>query len=314
MILRRGLFLALGMVMVAVPAAWGETLKQSMEGGVDVSITYPGSVISGSGFSVTVLVENGGWEEKRDVRFEFKPSSALVPSRNELVIDRIASGGSFGETVGFSALSEDESGHFLNIEYSQVLVQNNEIPLEPFRTDIAIPITVKDEPSVSIRTAAPESIFTNAEFPFGVEVVSDDIDLRDLRVRVIPPRDVAFRGETLHTFSNVERGEVVSVRSEIITPDNEIGTQYNLPFEVSVTYRDHLDVEKTESKTVQLVLRPRTFMEFTTDGGVWVGGLFIAPYVSIGTIVGIPAGAILSLLIRRSQNRARRRAGKRRRG
>ena len=46
-------------------------------------------------------------------------------------------------------------------------------------------------------------------------------------------------------------------------------------------------------------MRPRTFMELTTDGGIWVGDFFIAPYVSLGTIIGIPAGAILSLAIRR---------------
>ena len=54
-------------------------------------------------------------------------------------------------------------------------------------------------------------------------------------------------------------------------------------------------------KTLKLsvVLRPRTFMELTTDGGIWVGDFFIAPYVSLGTIIGIPAGAIISLLVRR---------------
>ena len=44
-------------------------------------------------------------------------------------------------------------------------------------------------------------------------------------------------------------------------------------------------------------------MELTNDGGIWIGDFFIAPYVSIGTIVGIPVGTILSLLIRRAQNK-----------
>ena len=47
------------------------------------------------------------------------------------------------------------------------------------------------------------------------------------------------------------------------------------------------------------MLRPRTFMELTTDGGIWIGDFFIAPYVSLGTIIGIPAGALLSLIVRR---------------
>ena len=60
--------------------------------------------------------------------------------------------------------------------------------------------------------------------------------------------------------------------------------------------------ENVESQTVSVILRPRTFMELTTEGGIWVGNFFIAPYVSLGTIIGIPAGAIISLLIRRNQN------------
>lgn len=42
-------------------------------------------------------------------------------------------------------------------------------------------------------------------------------------------------------------------------------------------------------------------MELTTDGGIWIGDFFIAPYVSLGTIIGIPAGTIISLLIRKNQ-------------
>ena len=45
------------------------------------------------------------------------------------------------------------------------------------------------------------------------------------------------------------------------------------------------------------------FMEVTNDWGIWIGDFFIAPYVSVGTIVGIPAGTILSLLIRNAQNK-----------
>ena len=51
-------------------------------------------------------------------------------------------------------------------------------------------------------------------------------------------------------------------------------------------------------------------MELTTDGGIWIGDFFIAPYVSLGTIIGIPAGTIISLLIRRNQNSGKKRAKK----
>ena len=274
-----------------------------MEGGVDVTITHPGSVIAGTEFAVTILVENNGWEEKRDVRFGFRPSPALVPSQDELVIERVAEGGSVGETIGFGASAGAEGDYFLNVEYSQVLVRDNEAPQDPFRADVAVPITVMGEPRVSIRTAAPESIFPNAEFPFEVEVVSGDADLRELSVRISPPEGIEFRGDTLHTFSNVERGEAVRIRSEIVTPQGEVDAQHSLPFKVVASYKDRQGGEAAESETVQLTLRPRTFMEITSDGGIWIGGVFVAPYVSIGTIIGIPAGAILSLLVRRAQGR-----------
>ena len=87
--------------------------------------------------------------------------------------------------------------------------------------------------------------------------------------------------------------------SRIITPSQEINTEYKIPFQVIVTYLNDLDQEETDSKTVSLLMRPRTFMELTTDGGIWIGDFFIAPYVSLGTIIGIPAGAILSLALRK---------------
>jgi hypothetical protein len=55
-----------------------------------------------------------------------------------------------------------------------------------------------------------------------------------------------------------------------------------------------------ESHVVSIILQPRTFMKLTSDGGIWIGNFFLAPYVSIGTIIGIPDGAIISLLIRKN--------------
>ncbi|KKL97646.1 hypothetical protein LCGC14_1832410, partial [marine sediment metagenome] len=189
--------------------------------------------------------------------------------------------------------------HFLNLEYSQVLLANNKEAQPPTQTNIAVPILIIDRPRVTIHTATPESLFTNAEFPFTVEIISEDIDINDVKLEIIPPQDINFRGETLHTFTSIQKNVPISITSRIITPSQEINTQYNIPFQVIVTYTDDAGQENTDSKTVSLIMRPRTFMELTTDGGIWIGDFFIAPYVSLGTIIGIPAGAILSLAIRR---------------
>lgn len=49
----------------------------------------------------------------------------------------------------------------------------------------------------------PESIFANAEFLIGVELVSEDIDITNVNIKIIPPKDIEFRGETSHTFSKI---------------------------------------------------------------------------------------------------------------
>ena len=79
--------------------------------------------------------------------------------------------------------------------------------------------------------------------------------------------------------------------------------EHTIPVKVLVSYTDDLGEENTETQSVPLLLRPKMFMEITNDWGIWIGDFFIAPYVSVGTIVGIPAGTILSLLIRNAQNK-----------
>lgn len=284
-----------------IPGISAETIKQTMEGGMDVEITYPDAVVTGRDFSVSFLVQNNGWEDKDQVAFVFNPDNAIeIIGKDEIRIEKITAGGSYGETVDFKIMPDASIGmHFLNLDYSQVLLENNEIPREATHTNIAIAINVKEQSRVNIHTITPESIFAQAEFPFIVEILSEDTDLKDVRMELIPPKDIEFRGETLHTFSSIQKGELLSVTSRIITPSEEIETEYKIPFQILISYIDDVGEEKEDSRTISLVLRPRTFMELTTDGGIWIGDFFIAPYVSLGTIIGIPVGIILSLIVRR---------------
>ena len=285
-----------------IPSIHGETLVQNLEGGMDIEITYPDEIVVGREGIISILVKNNGWEEKQNISFEFSLSEipGLIVEPNSVKIEKLAESGSYGKNVNLNITNDASSGiHFLNIKYSQVLVSNNETPQKPFYHDIAIPITIKEDPNVTIHTKMPESIFANAEFPIEVEVISEDIDITDVRVKIIPPKDIEFRGETMHAFSKIEKNTPVGITSRITTPTEEVNTEYKLPFEIIVEYTDDIGDEKEDSQTVSVVLRPRTFMELTTDGGIWIGDFFIAPYVSLGTIIGIPAGAIISLLVRR---------------
>jgi hypothetical protein len=158
-------------------------------------------------------------------------------------------------------------------------------------------------PEVQLNTITPSAIFPGAEFPFDVELISKDVALRDVLVQINPPSDVTIRGQTSFSYTFVDKNTPLWIRTQIVTSPEDVTLEHNLPFEVSIKYTDDSGQEQNLSKTVMILLRPRTFMEFTTDGGVWVGGVFLAPYVSIGTLVGIPAGALFSLIIRKLQKK-----------
>ena len=280
-------------MIVAVSVAYGETIQKTVEGGMNIAITYPESAIAGKTFPISILVENKGWENKQDVRFSFE-SEQFVLSQDGFVIDVLSDSGTHGETI--TATSSAPAGtYFLNVDYSHVLIQNNETPLKPFRTDIAVPVTVKDAPTVLITAKTPESVFPGAEFLLEIDVVSKDMDLRDLRVVITPPHEVDFSGQSAHSYSysNVQRGTPIEIKSHLRVLDMDLAGQREIPIILSVAYE-----ETVEERTVHILLRPRTLMEITSDGGIWIGTLFIAPYVSIGTLVGIPAGALLSLFLR----------------
>lgn len=288
--------LPLCLLFAAAPLAYGETLRQSLEGGVELSVTFPDSVVAGERFSVSVLVENRGWEEKRDVLLEFRPDPQIRPPQS-LSVGSVSEGGSHGATLGFSS-SGPPATYYLNIDYSHVLLENNETPRAPFSADIAVPVEVKAGPAVAVATSAPESIFEDAEFPFGVSITPDS-DIEDLEVRIVPPGRIEFSGKTRHTFSAVQAGQQIDIDSRILAPAMDVASESQLPFAVLLQYRDSRGAEHSDSQTVQITLRPRAFAEITTEGGVWVGGFFIAPYVSLGTIIGVPAGALLTVLLRR---------------
>ena len=293
--------LILGLFVLA-PNVYAETLVQNLEGGMDIEITHPDEIVVGREGIISILVKNNGWEEKQDISFEFLVSD--IPGLNvdpkNIMIDKLAEGGSYGENINLNITNDASPGiHFLNIKYSQILVANNKTPQEPFFHNIAVPITIKEDPNVRIYTKIPESIFANAEFPIEVEIISEDMDITDVSIKIIPPKDIEFRGETLHSFSKIQKNTPIGITSRIITPTDEVNTEYKIPFEIIVQYTDDVGKQKEDSQTVSVVLRPRTFMELTIDGGIWIGNFFIAPYVSLGTIIGIPAGAIISLLIRR---------------
>jgi len=295
---------------IPMPMVNAEDVTETFEGGMDLQISYPESVMIGRTFSVSIHLENNGWENKQDILFVItNPDFTFKPLSDETItINELTTSSSFGTTLDYEVSKDTNEGiHFLNISYSQVLVSNNVDPMPATKTAIALPIMVVKEPVVTVQTTTPESIFSNTEFTFEVNVISHDIDINDLTVQIIVPGDIEFRGDTSYNMSLLEKGTPFNIKAEMITPTN-ISTEHTIPVKVIVNYTDDLGDEKSDSSSVSLLLRPKTFLEITNDGGVWIGDFFIAPYVSIGTIVAIPAGTIFSLLLKRAIEKRKKKA------
>ena len=285
--------------------AYSETVKLSQDGGMEIEIVHPDSVLNERTFSISFLIQNNGWESKQNIILKLtNPDDAFMPVTEETIrIEELTSSSSFGTTLDYVVHKDATEGtHFINIDYSQILLSNNVDPMPQTQMNIAIPIEVLNRPEIVIETITPESIFAKSEFSIQATITSSDIDLEDITLEIIAP-DIEFRGDTFYKLSSLEKQTPYTISAELITPVENVTTEYTIPVKVILTYTDDLGETNTSTQSMPLLLRPKTFMELTNDGGIWIGDFFIAPYVSIGTIVGIPAGTILSLIIRRSQNK-----------
>ena len=285
--------------------AYSETVKLSQDGGMEIEIVHPDSVLNERTFSISFLIQNNGWESKQNIILKLTNlDDAFTPVAEETIrIEELTSSSSFGTTLDYVVHKDATEGtHFINIDYSQILLSNNVDPMPQTQMNIAIPIEVLNRPEIIIETITPESIFAKSEFSIQATITSNDIDLEDITLEIIAP-DIEFRGDTFYKLSSLEKQTPYTISAELITPVENVTTEYTIPVKVVLTYTDDLGETNTSTQSMPLLLRPKTFMELTNDGGIWIGDFFIAPYVSIGTIVGIPAGTILSLIIRRSQNK-----------
>lgn len=172
--------------------------------------------------------------------------------------------------------------------------------------NIAIPIEIRSEPKISIKTFVPNSIFTNAEFPFEIEIIGLGTSLSDVDVQIIPPEEIDFRGKTKHTFSSIDEDSPIRIIARLVTSNSgEVGFEHYIPFQILVNYVNDAGEEQSESKTISILLRPRTFLEWGSDGGLWIGDFFLVPTLSIGSIILAPLGTIIGILYQRYRKRSR---------
>ena len=119
------IFLVLFFMIMIIPYSYAETLRQSMEGGMDLEITYADSVMKERMFSLSILLQNNGWENKQDISFTLSnPDGAFIShGDNVIIIDELTTTSSFGTTIDYQvSKTANEGSHFLNIDYTQILV------------------------------------------------------------------------------------------------------------------------------------------------------------------------------------------------
>ena len=113
----------------------------------------------------------------------------ITNPKDNIVIDRLAEGGSYGVNVDSAVSNNTNPGiYFLNLSYSQILVANNEVRMPETFHDIAISITIKDTFS-KIETKTPvkitfqiiisnEEINSEYNFPFEIMIrYTDDMSM-----------------------------------------------------------------------------------------------------------------------------------------
>ena len=103
-----------------IPSVYSELITQTMEGSMDLEITYAESVMIGRTFSVSIHLQNNGWENKQDISFDISnPDGSFKPLGDEkIIIDELTTTSSFGTTLDYKVSKDVTVGtHFLNISY-----------------------------------------------------------------------------------------------------------------------------------------------------------------------------------------------------
>ena len=271
--------------IVFLPNAYSAT-KLVEDVYIDTLITYPEGVVRGSDFNISLLTENKGSTDRFNATVKITLPEKVLNSNDELegFYERVAGKSSYGRTFTIHSFPNSTLGeHFINIDLFHI-----DGSAERF-SSVTLPITIHKEPKLVISTSVQESIYSNAEFPFIVNIESQGSALRDVTIKIIPPEIVTFRGQTQHTFSSLDRDTPISLRSELVTASTEeVGYEHYIPFQITVDYTDDTGTQRSTSETISILLRPKTFFEFGAEGGFWVGDIYFTPTISYGTLLGIP--------------------------
>lgn len=300
------MYLSLGFSVILLtmfqilPDAYAGTVSKKSYYEIYLQFDYPDYVIRGTDFSISAYLENKASYDRNNMTVTLEPQRGIIAkSENNFSLEILFAGGSFGQTIDFQVLPNATTGTlYINALFLHHAGSDGE--------NLAIPIEVRAEPKISINTFMPNAIFADAEFPFEIEIIGHGTSLKDVEVQIIPPEEITFRGETKHTFSSIDKDSPIKIKARLVTTNQgEVGVEHYIPFQIRVDYVNEDGESQSESRTVSILLRPRTFLEWGSDGGLWIGDFFLAPTVSIGSIILAPLGTIIGLLYNRYRKRSK---------
>jgi len=264
----------------------------------ETTITYPTTVIIGQQFTVTFFVTNESSSvEITNIGISMDGQESFLPiGESQFTIPRLSTDGNFGKTFDFFVPINATIGRqYINLNFT--------VGDTTFHNDV-LGITVSKEPQLVITTHSPDSIFTNAEFPFRVVIEGQGTDLTNVIIQIIPPDEITFRGEKQHTFSSIKKNTPIEITAQLVTIGHgEVDSEHFLPFSVIVNYTDDNGDKKMLSETTSLLLRPRSYFEWGPNAGLWIGDFYLAPTFSIGTFVVPPLSLLIGYLIKKKRKK-----------
>lgn len=252
-------------------------------------IDSPSSVVIGKQFTINIILTNHASYERDNVTVTVEGQSGILPiSEKEFSVSQISGYGSYAKTMIFQVLPNATIGtQYMNMRFAvgQDAFYNN-----------ALLIHVTEKPRVEINIDAPDSIFANAEFPFQVNVEGQGTGLHNATIKISPPKDITFRGETLQTFTDIDKNTPITMSARLVTNNSQVDIEHHIPFQVFVDYTDDSGDKKEQSSTTSIILRPRSMFELGSEGGFWIGNTYFSPTVdSVGIVVAIGVPLIIHL-------------------
>ena len=161
------LVLTLFLITVVFYNVDAATTKQTMDGSVEMTVTYPDSVILGRDFTISTLVQNNGWEDKQDIKFILtSPDDSVLVNNGTLVINRLSTVGSYGGTQVISSLTAPLllSRYGVPLGIKIVLCRSTEVT-SPLTSNLTVPPRTRNkvsDPLLTFSLLAPSSAITDA--------------------------------------------------------------------------------------------------------------------------------------------------------